>query len=185
MLNPILIIIALNLGFFLAVQISPGLVYDLGLWSPTEVFFKHPWGLVTSMFVHEEFFHFFANMITLFFFGSYLNRLIGSRKLLLVYFGGGILGSIFFILLTPSFSLPAVGASGAVFALGGAMAVVVPRLRVFIFPIPAPIPLWIAVIGGFVILSFLPYVAWEAHLGGLVLGLVAGYIFRGKRHYYH
>ena len=190
MLNPILIIIALNLGFFLAVQISPGLVYDLGLWSPTEVFFKHPWGLVTSMFVHEEFFHFFANMITLFFFGSYLNRLIGSRKLLLVYFGGGILGGIFLVLLgsllyPDSLSL-AIGASGAVFALGGALAVMVPRLRVFIFPIPAPIPVWIAVIGGFVLLSFLPYVAWQAHLGGLLFGIAVGYYIkrRGGRRYY-
>jgi len=53
-----------------------------------------------------------------------------------------------------------------------------PNLRVFIFPIPAPIPLWIAVIGGFVILSLLPLVAWEAHLGGLVFGFVAGYFFK-------
>ena len=89
-------------------------------------------------------------------------------------------------LLDPDPFLPvlAVGASGAVFALGGALTVMMPRLRVFIFPIPAPIPLWIAVIGGFVILSFLPYVAWEAHLGGLLFGLVFGYIFKGKGRYY-
>jgi membrane associated rhomboid family serine protease len=63
-----------------------------------------------------------------------------------------------------------------------------PRLRVFVFPIPAPIPLWIAVIGGFIILSiFSPLlgIAWQAHLGGLVLGLVAGYIFRRRVRYYY
>jgi len=189
MLTPILVIISLNIGLFIAVQISPDLVIDLGLWSPAEVFFRHPWGIITSMFVHDGFFHLFANMITLFFFGSFLNRLIGSRWLLLVFFGGGILGNIFFVLLgtllNPDSLALAVGASGAVFALGGALAVMQPNLRVFIFPIPAPIPLWIAVIGGFVILSFLPYIAWEAHLGGLLFGLIAGYLFKRRRRYYY
>ena len=77
----------------------------------------------------------------------------------------------------------AVGASGAVFAVGGALAVMRPKLKVFIFPIPLPLNLWIAVIGGLVILSFLPYVAWQAHLGGLIVGLIAGYIFRRKERY--
>ena len=36
---------------------------------------------------------------------------------------------------------------------------------------------------GFVILSFLPFVAWQAHLGGLIIGLIAGYIFRRKERY--
>jgi membrane associated rhomboid family serine protease len=42
----------------------------------------------------------------------------------------------------------------------------------------------VAVIGGFVILSFLPLVAWQAHLGGLVFGLIAGYIFRRRERYF-
>ena len=73
------------------------------------------------------------------------------------------------------------GASGAIFAVAGALTVMAPKMRVFIFPIPAPLPLWVAVIGGFIILSFFPNVAWQAHLGGLILGLVAGYILRGRR----
>ena len=180
MLNPVFVIIALNLGLFLATAVSEDLIFYLGL-QPASVL-KEPWTVVTSMFVHSGFFHFFANMITLFFFGTSLHRLIGDRRWLLIYFGGGILGSIFFILLGPEFAI-AVGASGAVFALGGALAVMRPNLRVFIFPIPAPIPLWIAVIGGFVLLSFIANVAWEAHLGGLLFGLGAGYLFRGRRGY--
>ena len=187
MLNPILIIIALNLGIFFAVQLSSGLVYDIGLYSPAKDFFQHPWGIVTSIFTHEGFFHLFANMITLFFFGSFLHRLVGTGRLLTVYLGGGILGSIFFVLLGtllhPNSPSLAIGASGAVFALGGALAIMQPNLRVFIFPIPAPLPLWIAVIGGFVLLSFLPNIAWEAHLGGMLFGLGAGYLFRGRRRY--
>jgi len=113
------------------------------------------------MFTHGGFWHIFANMLTLYFFGSYLSRLVGSGKFLIVYFAGGILGGILFLLLAPPLSI-AVGASGAVFALAGALVLMRPKLPVFIFPIPAPIPLWIAVIGGFLILSFLPYIALDS-----------------------
>jgi membrane associated rhomboid family serine protease len=136
------------------------------------------------MFVHYEFFHLFANMLTLYFFGNYLYKLVGDRRFLLTFFGGGILGSIFYILLAPLTSPAAIGASGAVFALGGALAVMMPNLKVFIFPIPAPIPLWIAVIGSFLILSFIPGIAWQAHLGGLLFGLAAGYLFKKRGRYY-
>jgi membrane associated rhomboid family serine protease len=187
-MNPILIIISLNIGVAIATAISPGLIFDLGLYSPAEIFIDYPWGLITSMFVHDGFFHLFANMITLYFFGSFLNRLIGNGRLLLIYLGGGLIGGVFFVLLgtlldSDTLAL-AVGASGAVFALGGALTVMMPKMRVFIFPIPVPIPLWLAVIGGFILLSFLPYVAWEAHLGGLLFGLIVGYILKGRGRYY-
>jgi membrane associated rhomboid family serine protease len=135
------------------------------------------------MFMHAGFWHIFANMLTLFFFGTYLSRLVGDSRFLLVYFGGGILGNILFIFLAPPLSV-AVGASGAVFAVAGALTVMAPRLRVFIFPIPVPLPLWVAVIGGFILLSFVPNVAWQAHLGGLVFGLVSGYFFRRRERYF-
>jgi len=180
------IIIALNLLLFIATLINGNLILLLGL-QPIS-FLARPWTIVTNLFIHGGVWHIFANMITLYFFGSFLCRLIGVKKFLLVYFAGGILGNIVFILLPPSPFSIAIGASGAVFALGGVLAVMMPRLRVFVFPIPAPIPLWIAVIGGFIILSiFSPLlgIAWQAHLGGLVLGLVAGYIFRRRVRYYY
>ncbi len=187
-MNPILVIISLNVGIAIATSISSGLVYDLGLYSPAELFMDYPWGLFTSMFVHDGFFHLFANMITLYFFGNFIIRLLGSGRFLFIYLGGGILGNVFFVLLgtliNPDIPALAVGASGAVFAVGGALTMMMPKLRVVIFPIPAPMPLWVAVIGGFIILSFLPYVAWEAHLGGLLFGLIFGYFFRGKGRYY-
>jgi len=94
-------------------------------------------------------------MLTFYFFGRYLSRLVGESKLLITYCCGGIVGSVLFILLASPYSI-AIGASGAVFALGGALAVMRPKLRVFVFPIPVPIPLWSAVIGGFLIISLLP-----------------------------
>jgi len=138
------------------------------------------------MFTHAGFWHIAANMLTLYFFGTYLSMLVGRNKFLLIYFGGGILSNILFILLSSPFSI-AVGASGAIFALGGALAVMRPRLKVFVFPIPIPIPLWAAVIGGFFILTILAIplnIAWQAHLGGIVFGLIAGYIFRRRERYF-
>jgi membrane associated rhomboid family serine protease len=180
------LIIGINLLLFIATLINGNLILLLGL-QPIS-FLARPWTIVTNLFIHGGVWHIFANMITLYFFGSFLCQLIGVKKFLLVYFSGGILGNIVFILLPPSPFSIAIGASGAVFALGGALAVIIPKLRVFVFPIPAPIPLWIAVIGGFIILSiFSPLlgIAWQAHLGGLVLGLVAGFIFRRRARYFY
>ncbi len=168
-------LVIINIIVFITTWIKPDLLFQLGL-MPV-LFLEKPWTLVTSMFVHAGITHIFGNMFTLYFFGSYLIQLIGEKNFWIVYFFGGILGSIFYLLLATPYSI-AVGASGAVFAVGGALTVLRPKLRVFIFPIPAPIPLWVAVIGGFFILSFLPGVAWQAHLGGLVFGLAAAYFFR-------
>lgn len=180
-LTPIWFLIILNLILFIATTISSELVFRIGLLPAA--FLQQPWTIVTNLFVHSGLWHILANMLTLYFFGSYLSRLVGDNRFLVVYFGGGILGNILFILLGPPFAI-AIGASGAIFALGGALTVMRPRLRVFVFPIPAPIPLWAAVIGGFLILSFLPFVAWQAHLGGLVFGLSAGYFFKKRERYF-
>ena len=180
-LSPILVLVIVNFLVFIATMIVGELVFLLGL-QPAG-FLSRPWTILTSMFVHGGFWHIFANMLTLFFFGNAMLRLVGTGRFLIVYFGGGILGGILFILLASPFSV-AVGASGAVFALAGALVVMRPKLPVIIFPIPAPIPLWVAVIGGFLILSFFPHIAWQAHLGGLVLGLIAGYIFRKRERYF-
>jgi len=118
-------------------------------------------------------------MITLYFFARHLCALVGGRKSLTVYFIGGILGNILYILLALPFSM-AVGASGAVFSLGGILAVMRPKLRVIVFPTPAPFPLWAAVIGGFLIISLFPNVAWQVHLDGLVFGLTIGYFLRKR-----
>jgi membrane associated rhomboid family serine protease len=85
-------------------------------------------------------------------------------------------GNVLFLLLSGPYAA-AIGASGAVFALGGVLVVLVPRLKVMIFPIPVPMDLWIAIII-FAVLSLSPGVAWQAHAGGLVTGLAAGYIFK-------
>lgn len=178
--NPIVIIILLNFLLLIAIYINREFIIgNLGLWPILSL--KQPWTIVTSMFLHVGFGHLFGNMLTLFFFGSYLSRLVGDSKFLIVYFGGGILGSILFILLAPPFSV-AVGASGAVYAVAGALVMLRPNLRVLLYFI-IPMPLWVVITVFFVAFSFIPGVAWQAHLGGLILGLVAGYFFRKRERY--
>ena len=174
-LNPIVIIILLNFLLLITTYVAREfIIRNLGLW-PIFVL-KQPWTIVTSMFLHIGFWHLFSNMLTLFFFGSYLSRLVGDNKFLIVYFGGGILGSIMFILLAPPLSV-VIGASGAVYAVAGALVIMRPNLRVLLYFI-VPMPLWVVITLFFVVFSFISGVAWQAHLGGLIVGLTAGYFFR-------
>jgi len=177
-LNAVWLLIGTNLLLFLATSIQPDLKETLGL-QPAS-FTEEPWTIVTNLFVHADIWHILANMLTLYFFGTYLLGLIGENKFLIVYFLGGIVGNAFYMLLGDPNAI-VIGASGAVFAAGGALTVLRPNLRVLVFPIPAPLPLWIAILGGFLIISLVPSVAWQAHLGGLLFGLLAGYFFRKKR----
>jgi membrane associated rhomboid family serine protease len=147
------------------------------------------------MFVHGGLWHIIVNMISLYFLGSFFIRAAGERSFLAVFFLGGLAGNILYFvlgylvlrgLLPPPFGdpfTPGIGASGAIFALAGALAVMVPRVPVLIIPIPVPVPLWVAILI-FFFLSFLPGIAWQAHLGGLFLGLIAGLILKRRRQIY-
>lgn len=188
-MDTILIIILINVLVFVGVNIHPDYVNTLAL-TPADVW-SHPWQIITSMFTHQEFLHILFNMWTLYFFGSAILQLLGNRRFWIIYMVGGILGSIFYILLAYagtalSFSwlgninIGAIGASGAIFALGGALAVLRPNMRVIFFPIPVPMPLWVAIVGSFVVLTLIPGVAWQAHFGGLAFGAAAGWYY--KRH---
>ncbi len=182
-MNPILFLVALNILVFFFQLIRPELTYLLGL-TPALVL-QQPWTLVTNMFVHASFNHILFNMISLYFLGSFLLRLVGEADFMKVYFIGGLAGNFLYILLGPAM-IPGVGASGAIFAVGGTLAMIAPRLRVFVFPLPFPVPLWGAMTFFLVVSFFISGIAWQAHLGGFLLGLAAGYYFkrRGRRPFY-
>ena len=188
-LNVLWFLIALNIVIFIIQLITGGgiatrspLISFLGL-TPA-LLSQQPWTIISSMFVHGGFFHIIFNMIALYFLGSFLIRAAGERSFLAVFFLGGLAGNALYFLLGPP-SIPGVGASGGIFALGGALAVIVPKLPVLVFPIPVPVPLWIAII----ILVFISFlfsgIAWQAHLGGLFLGLIAGVILKKRRRMYY
>lgn len=174
-MTPIWIIMAANLLFYIATMIQRSLIISTFGLTPIELI-NEPWTIVTNMFVHAGLWHFLGNMLMLYFFGSYLLGLVGEIKFLLVYFAGGLLANVAFLFLGSDF-VTVVGASGALYAVMGVMAVMRPRLKVYLW-FMIPVDLWIVVVVGMLIIS--PGVAWQAHLGGLALGLAAGYFFRKK-----
>jgi membrane associated rhomboid family serine protease len=187
--NPVFIIIVINVIIYLVARVrTADAIINMGL-SPS-LFTEKPWTILTNMFVHVDFWHIFGNMITLFFFGRVVYQLIGTGRFLLVYFIGGIVGNLLYIWLGSSATI-AIGASGAVYAIAGTLVVMMPTMRVAIWGI-LPMPLWAVILLFFVIWSIpgvfsdiggLSKVAWQAHLGGLIMGLAAGFYFRKKMRY--
>jgi membrane associated rhomboid family serine protease len=146
------------------------------------------WTLITSMFMHAGLPHLFVNMFSLLFIGNFVEKLIGKKRFLRLYFTSGIFAGIFFVIVTyltgSDLNVYAVGASGAIFGLGGLLAVLTPRLPVLVFFI-IPMPMWIA-------MGFLLAVLWIlslglglpigniAHLGGLIVGVGYGFYLQKK-----
>ena len=177
-MNAITFLIALNILAFVFRILRPELIYTLGL-TPALVV-EQPWTLVTSMFMHASFTHILFNMISLFFLGGFFLRLVGEGDFLKVYFIGGLVGGLLYVLLGPAM-IPGVGASGAIFAIGGALAIMAPKLPVIVFPLPVPVPLWGAMTFFLLIGFVISGIAWQAHLGGFLFGLAAGAYFNKRR----
>jgi len=179
--TPVLVLIGVNFLFFICSFFIPSLIIKMALnlyYLPLE-----PWRIITSIFAHSDFWHIFSNMIALYFFGIFLIQLVGTGKFLLTYFIGGLVGNLIFLAFAyygifVNEYTAVIGASGAIYALGGVLVVLTPKLRVYLMGF-IPMPLWVAVIGGFLIIF--PGIAWQAHLGGLITGLVAGVIFRRQQ----
>jgi len=192
-------LIAANAFVFLLTLTFPPLFRFLEL-TPSKVLFM-PWTLITCMFVHAGFTHIFFNMIALFFFGSYLERITSTRDFLKVYFIGGVFAGLVYVFTSPllgTVNTPAVGASGAIFAIIGAMVVLRPNMTIYMnFFIPMPLWMFAAfytVMALGSIGSGMGGIAENAHLGGLVAGLVFGrllknktppttYVYQGYRYY--
>jgi membrane associated rhomboid family serine protease len=181
-INPLWVLIGVNVVVFLATLINPDVIYlRFGL-IPSNIG-QEPWTIFTYMFVHAGWTHIIFNMITLYFFGTFSMALVGETAFLVTYFVGGIVGGLVFLAFSPLLGTSnsiVVGASGAIYALGGLLLVMRPNTKVITFPIPIPMPLWVAILVGFVLVSFIPGVAWEAHLGGILYGAVVGYYYRRR-----
>ncbi|MDD5511191.1 MAG: rhomboid family intramembrane serine protease [Dehalococcoidales bacterium] len=136
------------------------------------------WTIVSAMFVHAGFSHIFFNMLNLYFLGKLCLQLMDTKWFLLVYILGGIVGNLMFLLIGPMYTV-VVGASGAVFALGGVLAMMRPKVRVALYFF-IPMPLWVAIAIAFVITAFVTGIAWQAHLGGLIVGLIVGFVLKRK-----
>ncbi len=118
------------------------------------------WTVFTSMFMHGNFAHLLFNMISLFFIGNFVERIIGRKKFFWFYLISGILAGFFYVLLSYFFGISelgarifvspdtfAVGASGAIFALLGLLAVLTPKNRVYLIMGPLIAIIFQALIG--------------------------------------
>jgi membrane associated rhomboid family serine protease len=139
-----------------------------------------PWQLITYSFLHGGVPHIAFNMLALWMFGGPVENALGARRYTFYYFacvlGAAIAQLATIYLFQPDGFYPTLGASGGVFGLLLAFAVLYPQARVFLFLIPVPVPARVAVVGYMILELFLGVtgtqagVAHFAHLGGAVVG---------------
>lgn len=127
-----------------------------------------PWRIVTSIFVHLSILHILFNMYSLFIFGPMMERMLGRARFAALFLLSGIGGSAAVLLIAPGTVVA--GASGAIFGLLGAYFVIQRHLG-------GNSRQLLIVIGLNLVLSFIPGIAWQAHIGGLVVGALVGLIF--------
>ncbi|MFF1260523.1 MULTISPECIES: rhomboid family intramembrane serine protease [unclassified Streptomyces] len=171
------ILIGINVAVFIAVHVWDRLLSDfvlIGAWPPAPyvpnqgVAGGEWYRLVTSMFTHQEVWHIAFNMLGLWWLGGPLEAALGRARYIALYMVSGLAGSA----LTYAIAGPSeqsLGASGAVFGLLGATAVLVRRLNYDMRPV-------IGLLALNLLFTFTwGNIAWQAHVGGLVAGVVVGY----------
>jgi membrane associated rhomboid family serine protease len=187
-LNPVFVLIGVTVVIYLAQMFDQNGEIEKQFALSTSDWLDRPWTLITYMFLHgtdSSLFstHLIFNMLALYFFSAFVIALVGETAFLLTYFAGGVVGGLMYILFSyiPMPLIQAhysvVGASGAIYALGGLLMIMRPNARVLMFFI-IPMPLWVAILIGFLIIT--PGVAWQAHLGGLVYGVLVGWYYRRR-----
>jgi membrane associated rhomboid family serine protease len=147
---------------------------------PAAFFAGKVWQIVTYMFLHASFGHIFFNMLALWMFGSVLEREWGSREFLKFYLltgiGGGLCYALVNVFLGGDAFIPTVGASGAIYGLLVAYAVLFPESIIYIyFVIPLKAKWFALIFGGIEFVTSFQHgsgVAHLAHLGGMAVGYV-------------
>ena len=161
----------------------------------TEVVGKSVYGsVITSMFVHGGFLHIGGNMLFLWIFGNNIEDRLGKIRFLAFYMITGIAAGLAHAFANPSSTIPTVGASGAVAGLLGAYLILFPRARIttivpifflYIVKLPAMVVLVMWFVSQFFIGASQQFggggVAWMAHVGGFVAGMLLILPFGGRR----
>jgi len=164
-----IVLIVINLVVFAITYLS-GLnqaISELGLARYT---FLHGyfWTPLTAIFVHVSVMHVAMNMVSLWFMGRLMEPALGRNRFLLVYFGTALCGDALCLLLASPYSI-SVGASGAIFGLIGA-AIMVFRKNRSVF---MQLMFWAGL--NLVFTFWGSGIAWQAHVGGLLGGLLIGW----------
>ncbi len=180
--SAVVVLIAVNVAVYLLQRLQPELEATFALWplQPLEgaVYFR-PWQLVTYAFLHDisGFSHILFNMYGLWMFGTPVENHVGPRRFLACYFASVITAAATQLLVPIAFGAPpapTIGASGGVFGLVLAYALLFPRQRVMLLIPPIPMPAWLFATLYGVLELFLGVtgvqsgIAHFAHLGGMV-----------------
>jgi len=140
---------------------------------------------ITYQFLHGGWLHLGINMVSLAAFGAPVERLLGVPRFILFYLSAGIVAGFVQVLLSPASADPVIGASGAVSGVFGAVLM----LMRYVGSLPSLYPvagIWIALNVFFGLFGGTPgaegeQVAWAAHIGGFVYGLLAIRFFAPRR----
>ncbi|UCB52374.1 MAG: rhomboid family intramembrane serine protease [Candidatus Zixiibacteriota bacterium] len=168
-------LLLVNLGFFLLEFVwRSELIYVFGL-TPVLVKKGMVWQLVTYMFLHGGLFHILFNMFALWMFGCDIERAWGTREFVKYYFITGIGAGLFTFIFSFNSQIPTIGASGAIFGILVAFALMFPNRLIyvyFLFPVKAK---YLVIF--FAVIEFLASfrhtsdgIGHFAHLGGMVIG---------------
>ena len=161
---------------------SPDFVSQL-IRYPSDFLSVRAYSLITSGFIHGDFMHLFWNMIFLFIFGRVVERKVGSRKLILIYFLALLISQVLdsIALMALGIDTGSIGASGAIMGLVSAAILLDPFYFTHLLIIPVPIMVigWILIFDnlmnvGQIINSSVGYIA---HLAGFIsIGFIAGFL---------
>ena len=143
-----------------------------------------------SMFLHGSFLHLAGNMLFLWIFGNNIEDKRGHAQYTIFYLLAGVVATLAHVAVQPSSTVPMVGASGAIAGVMGAYLVMFPNARIrsliilgFIILFRDVTAKWL--LGIWFVLQFFTApnsgVAWMAHVGGFVFGILAGFLWRTKR----
>jgi membrane associated rhomboid family serine protease len=138
-----------------------------------------------SMFLHGGLLHLGGNMLFLWIFGNNIEDRFGRLTYLIFYLAAGIVATATQVGLDPSSGLPMIGASGAIAGVMGAYLVLFPRVRIlsliFVFPVDIRAMWWL---GFWFVSQFFVSpssgVAWAAHVGGFIFGVLVGVVWRAS-----
>ncbi|MEM7826711.1 MAG: rhomboid family intramembrane serine protease [Candidatus Aenigmatarchaeota archaeon] len=141
-----------------------------------------PWTIITHAFLHSvsDIAHIFYNMFALILFGSVLERFIGSKKFLMVFFISVVTSAFGGI----AFYDTMIGASGAIMGILGTLSVLRPKMIVWAFGVPVPLIIACALwaLGDIIGFFAADYVAHAAHLFGLLTGVLIGFVISSQNH---
>ena len=187
-------LMALNIGIFLAclpIQADDRAIFQLyNAWAivPYEISSgQELHTLISSMFLHAGFMHLAGNMLFLYIFGDNMEDELGHGRFLLFYLATGVAAGLMQVVAAPFSNVPTIGASGAIAGVMGGYLLMFPKAKVDILIIfivffrILPIPAWIMlglwmglqVLGGLSSSGDEGGVAYWAHAGGFIAGLIA------------